>query len=696
MNIFVFILLTTQFRDSSNVRLIGWWPYSHSNTVVSTGNYTYLGSGFGIYVLNTGNPNSPQLINQIPTNGEVNRLLINGNYLYCANGAKGLKIFEIMTPESLILIGGLELNGDAKDTFIKDSFAYVGTSGLTKGLWIINISNPALPVLRGTYFYSGSWGCCGVEVKDTFAYIAANTLKILNVANPSTPQLIDSILTVGFCAMDVEICDSFLYFTEYGLTNYFRVANIANPTNPIVISNRPFYHPIMHIDVKDSLCYVAHYITFYIINVADPYNPYTIGLIPNCGGSDVSVCDSVVYLTGGKLRVIAVSDPQNPYVLTTFRLPGSINNISVRDSIACLAMEWNGLWILNINNPSSPSELGKLIFVTKDVYVKDNLGCCVGDSGLGIVDISDPGHPVLLSNFALPYDAGRGVVVSDTICYIANGYGGLRIINIADPLNPVELGSYPSSSHTWDVAVHNNIAYIADHNDGLKIIDVSNPSSPILLSQMPYTGYQTMIVEATSDTIYVVTNSSYGYLRIIDTHNPVLPVELGLFYSHEPISSVKAASPYVYIVTQTKLTVVNVSNPTNPVEVGYYDLPAAGYSCGIYNNHILVGTYLAGLMFFDYYGAGIIEQKTGNLRQRLFLNNPVRNEVLIRYHGKNDEWINTKIYDIQGRLLFKTCNKLTTSFHFKKINLEDFSPGVYFLIIETKEKQCIRKFVLLR
>ncbi|MGQ9702231.1 MAG: hypothetical protein ACUVQT_07230 [bacterium] len=696
MDIFVFIVLTISLQDSSNVRLIGWWPYSTSNAVISNGNYTYLGSGFGIYVLNTRNPYSPQLINRTTTKGAVNGLFKKDNYLFCANGMKGLSIFDITNPADQILIGELELDGEAQDIFVKDSFAYIAFSGTNHGLWIINISEPSNPVFRGAYIYSHFWGCSGVEVRDSFAYLAANQLKILNVANPAMPQLIDSIPTLGFVATDVEIRDTIMCFSEHGPTNYMRIANIANATHPVILYNASFPQAISGLKISGTLCYISHIVNFYIYDITDPSHPYYLGGLANTGGSDVAIYNTIAYLTGGKLRVIDVAIPQTPYVMSNFYLPGSIENIFVRDTIAYLSMAWNGLWIMNISNPVSPWEIGKSFSImARDAYVRNGIAYCVGDSGLIIVDVTNPQTPIPFANLTLPYQAW-GLTLFDSICYIADGYGGLRIVNVADSINPVEIGFFPSGSHTWDVAVQPGIAYIADHSDGLKIIDISHPSSPVLLGHLPYPNYQTKIVEARSDTIYVVTNSIYSYLRIIDAHNPASPVELGALGSSQQIYDLALSNHYAYITTGEKLSVIDVSHPATPVEVGYYNLPAEGYSCSLYNNHILVGTYFAGLMLFDYYGPGIKEQKKINTSPRLILNNPVGNEVRLRYHHEFDEYIDIKIFNIVGELCYKWKQKIPPGILYKNISTANFSSGVYFLVVQSGMGRWMEKFTILK
>ena len=66
----------------------------------------------------------------------------------------------------------------------------------------------------------------------------------------------------------------------------------------------------------------------------------------------------------------------------------------------------------------------------------------------------------------------RSVVVSNNIAYVADYDTGLQIIDVSNPQNPALLGSYHTPSWASSVFISNNIAYVADEYLGLQIIDV--------------------------------------------------------------------------------------------------------------------------------------------------------------------------------------------------------------------------------
>jgi len=98
------------------------------------------------------------------------------------------------------------------------------------------------------------------------------------------------------------------------------------------------------------------------------------------------------------------------------------------------------------------------------------------DSGLRIINISDPAHPIEAGSHDTPGWA-FGVAVAGNYAYVADYHGGLRIINVSDPANPTEADFYDTPGYAEGVAVAGNYAYVADKGGGLVIL-LYTPSQP--------------------------------------------------------------------------------------------------------------------------------------------------------------------------------------------------------------------------
>ena len=98
----------------------------------------------------------------------------------------------------------------------------------------------------------------------------------------------------------------------------------------------------------------------------------------------------------------------------------------------------------------------------------------VSESGLDIIDISNPAYPVLVSTLDTP---GRALAVKlssdDTTAYISDDSFGLQIADITDSTNPTILSSFDTEGDSWGLALSSDgrFAYIADLTS-LQVIDV--------------------------------------------------------------------------------------------------------------------------------------------------------------------------------------------------------------------------------
>ena len=114
-------------------------------------------------------------------------------------------------------------------------------------------------------------------------------------------------------------------------------------------------------------------------------------------------------------------------------------------------------------------------------YVADAL------NGIQIINISTPASPSLIGNYNTT-GAAAGVTLSSdgNTVYVADGASGLQIIDISTPASPSLIGTFNTTGNAGDLKLSNdgNTVYVADSNEGLRIIDVTAtyPSSYIALT----------------------------------------------------------------------------------------------------------------------------------------------------------------------------------------------------------------------
>ncbi|GBC79584.1 hypothetical protein HRbin09_00806 [bacterium HR09] len=104
--------------------------------------------------------------------------------------------------------------------------------------------------------------------------------------------------------------------------------------------------------------------------------------------------------------------------------------MEVSGNYAYVADEHQGLRIINVSNPATPTEVGfsGTGGYAEDVEVSGNYAyVATGGRGLRIIDVSNPAAPVQTGFYDTPGDA-LGVAVSGSYAYVADGPAGLTIV----------------------------------------------------------------------------------------------------------------------------------------------------------------------------------------------------------------------------------------------------------------------------
>jgi hypothetical protein len=133
---------------------------------------------------------------------------------------------------------------------------------------------------------------------------------------------------------------------------------------------------------------------------------------------------------------------------------------------------------------------------TRDVALSGNLAYVAeNDSGLYVVDVSEPKAPYAVGHCSLPGFALR-VAVSGDFAYVA-GFdvaGKLWVIDVSNPREPYQVGGVFFPGTAKGIAVSGELVYVVSRQ-GLQVIDVSDPQSPRLAGwYVDLSGYGGLVV----------------------------------------------------------------------------------------------------------------------------------------------------------------------------------------------------------
>jgi len=261
---------------------------------------------------------------------------------------------------------------------------------------------------------------------------------------------------------------------------------------------------------------------------------------------------------------------------------------------ALLCARNEGLYIIEITDPSNPTVTS---FVpsppgsndAKDVKTYLNFAYVVHQSGpLQIIDLSDPANPTdtTFTNSSLS-NGFHNIFIDDAgFAYIAiqtgQAAGDMRIFDLTNPNQPVEVGVYfhPNVGQGFveshDVYTRNDTAYVSYLEGGLVILDVTDRSNPQELAITNYPDNFTHSAWTTEDGRYVLTTDEVtnGHLMIWDIQD-LGNISLVSEYESSPgiiIHNALVSDDFAYISYYVDgLRIVDLSDITQPTEVGYYD-----------------------------------------------------------------------------------------------------------------------------
>jgi len=254
-----------------------------------------------------------------------------------------------------------------------------------------------------------------------------------------------------------------------------------------------------------------------------------------------------------------------------------------------------GTYIYDVStNPHDPIEVGFIpgnISSWRDLKTHGYYCYVVNESGGGmdIISLENPFNPYKVGSHTSSTATAHNLFIADGYAYLVgsagaaaqtNSWQGIIILELSDPENPTEVGRW-EETYIHDIFVKNDTAYACDiYNGSLFIIDVSDKSNPTTMVEHNYSNYGTHDVWVTDDSRYAVTSDEEngGYVYIFDIQDFDNINMVATWYPDEPQVQNKSAHNveikddilYVsYYVYGTRI--VDISDPYNPTELGYYD-----------------------------------------------------------------------------------------------------------------------------
>jgi choice-of-anchor B domain-containing protein len=318
-----------------------------------------------------------------------------------------------------------------------------------------------------------------------------------------------------------------------------------------------------------------------------------------------------------------------------------------------------------------------------------------GGSGLQIIDLGAlPGSASLVREDTRYFQTAHTISQEGSFIYVhgtdatAGVNGGTLIFDVsASPTQPVLVGSW-SERYVHDAIIRNDTMWAAAINDGrLDVVYLgADRKNPRFVADITYPGAGTHNADLTTDGHYVMTTDEVGStrksLKIWDVSD-IGNIRKVADYTHNPneiIHNVQTKGDLAIVSWYTAGTrIIDISDPTDPVEVGFYDTFEGAFNTyagnwGVYpyfpSGKIIASDMQTGLHVFTFDGArrgtisGVVrDAETGD---------PIPNAVItIAALGR------TVVADAEGRYRFSAA---TDTLAFEAAGTDHFTETGSFVL----------------
>jgi len=308
---------------------------------------------------------NPVVVNTINTMHHVWDCAIDGNYLYFPDGiydnlAHYLRIFNISIPESAYEVNSIPIGlPDTKEIDTLNGYAYV-TGRQDGGMNIIDVDPPESA--HSVSYFDTLGFPENIKVKNSYAYIAAYGLYIINVEQPESPFLakfIEPTDNHGFEGVDSS--DEYAYVLEYTSSGLkLNIVDITPPEDAEIIKSVDYLLSGHRVCFDNNYVYTAP-TSYALLHIIDVEIPETASVVKTVNSGDPDSFVYVLHVTqgyayvldynSGMLYIIDVEPYEIAHVVTQINLEGVSTfwrDVEVSEGYAYVIEEYTGIIIIKL------------------------------------------------------------------------------------------------------------------------------------------------------------------------------------------------------------------------------------------------------------------------------------------------------------------------------------------------------------
>lgn len=300
----------------------------------------------------------------------------------------------------LDVLSEFETGGFTYDVLVKDDIAYLSVAkepGPSE-LLILDVSDPTNPMELGSYDEIGYPDQLVVVDEIVFITDRFGPLCIINVTDPSNPEKIGEYNGSGE-TYDIEVVGDIAYLADWN--QGLKILNISEPSTPELIGYYNILGAANQLDIVGDLLYLSDHRSsrtgLVVLNVSDPTDPFLVGsYLPSDELWNAHVFGDYIYcgnheLEGGALIILDTNDPAVISEVGQFNFSDIVNSVIVHDDIAFAAGGMNGLYLIDVADPSNPNLITALdgLMIGRDLALIGDIVYLACDGWFCIVQMTE-------------------------------------------------------------------------------------------------------------------------------------------------------------------------------------------------------------------------------------------------------------------------------------------------------------------
>lgn len=392
------------------------------------------GAWGGVSAFDIGEPLSPKLVNNTETTGWAMALESADDDLLVLDGADGAMLYDISANESTLL-----------STFTLFGFVGFGAASNNTaflldeefGLVAVDYSDKSAPKLLSRWMPLTE--ARRMTVSGTTAYVAGGLsgMHVIDLNDICNPQesfwyntdggYVNNILVSGDKAYLSMHLDTPKPLVIFDVTNPLQPKELGSVRNDETVFGGAF----RSFALGDEAAYIAGERTAFTVDIRNSANPQVTSRIDLNNESNSGVTRGNLFVTGSRLQIYDVSDPQD------LNLISSLDNNSSGEAVA---------------------------------FLNDTTVLCAGEPGVWIVDISDPSNPTKTGEFAMT-GSPMGITMDGNTAYISALGNGIQVVDFSDVSNPILMETIYTLGDANDCYLDGDRLIVADSIAGVTIFE---------------------------------------------------------------------------------------------------------------------------------------------------------------------------------------------------------------------------------